>query len=191
MLKRGVLSCNACSLAALMPNKKCVPGFGPIDAKIMLVGEALGRDEAQLRKPFVGRCGKFLDHMLDKSGLDRKDIYITNVVKGRPYVQDGKFQRNRPPEPEEINSCKKWLWQEIQVIKPKIIITAGKIPTFLLLGLTKKDTLKNVAGLEHKVSYTDAIIIPIYHPSYIMSYQLGLEYGTISHLEKVKKIVYG
>lgn len=170
-----------------MPGRRCVSGVGNPKAKIMLVGEALGKDEAEKRTPFVGRCGQFLDIMLKNAGLDRKDLYITNTVKGRPHTKDGKFTRNRPPTDEEIQSCKKWLAKEIKLIEPKIIFTLGSIPTRLLLSLDKKQTLKSVVGTYSKVSYTEATIIPMYHPSYICTYRSGLQYSFEAIIKKTLK----
>ena len=135
----------------------------------MLIGEAPGRDEDELGQPFCGRCGDLLTKMLLDAGIDRSKVFITNVVKCRPTKPDGKS--NRPPHAEEITICKKWLWAEIQAIKPKAIMTLGKVPSNLLLG--NKLQMKDLVGRQHKLSFCD-IVIPNYHPSFIMVY--GKEY---------------
>ena len=109
----------------------------------MLVGEAPGADEDLLGEPFVGRCGDLLTKMLTDLGIDRENVYITNTVKCRPV--EGK--KNRPPKKEEIQSCKNWLWKEIQEVAPKVIVTFGKVPTSLLLKISKhKLKLGDVVG---------------------------------------------
>jgi len=157
-----------CPLHKDMPDTCPVPGVGPIDAKIMLVGEALGEDESLLEKPFVGRCGKFLDEMLKKAGLVRSELYITNVVKCRPTKNNGKS--NRPPSKSEINICKGWLWRELQLVKPEIVVTLGRVPTGTLLSGQLKNlfTLGKIIGVPHIVDYMDATIIPLFHPSYLV-----------------------
>lgn len=96
-----------------------VPGDGPADASIVFIGEAPGKDEDKEGRPFVGRAGKFLSEMLETIKLKREDIYITNIVKYRP-------PDNRDPLPDEIDSCKYWLHEEINFIKPKLIIFLGR-----------------------------------------------------------------
>ncbi len=150
--------------------KSIVHGQGPENATMMLIGEAPGRDEDELDEPFCGRCGDLLTKMLADAGIDRAEVFITNVVKCRPTSPDGK--KNRPPHAEEIRICKRWLWEEIQAVKPKVIMTLGKVPTSLLLQ-DKKSQMKEVIGQVHKLSFCD-IVIPNYHPSFIMVY--GKEY---------------
>lgn len=94
-------------------------GDGNPKAKIVFIGEAPGKDEDLQGKPFVGRSGKFLDEMLEMINLERKDVYITNTVKYRP-------PNNRDPSEEEIKECLPWLVEEINFIKPKLIVTLGR-----------------------------------------------------------------
>lgn len=96
-----------------------VPGDGSPDAELVFIGEAPGRDEDKEGRPFVGAAGKFLNEMLSSIGLKREDVYITNVVKYRP-------PNNRDPLPEEVASCAEWLKDEIETIKPKLIVFLGR-----------------------------------------------------------------
>lgn len=96
-----------------------VPGDGNANAELMFVGEAPGRDEDKQGKPFVGAAGKFLNEMLASVGLERKDVYITNIVKYRP-------PNNRDPSPEEVTSFMPYLFKQVQVIQPKLLITLGR-----------------------------------------------------------------
>jgi DNA polymerase len=96
-----------------------VPGIGNADARIVFVGEAPGKKEDETGEPFVGAAGKFLNEMLASVGLNRDDIYITNVVKYRP-------PNNRDPLPEEVAACWSWLRAQIELIDPDIIILLGR-----------------------------------------------------------------
>lgn len=191
MLKQKIEACNACTLSRLMPDGMCVASVSTATKGLMLIGEALGADEADQRDYFVGRCGKFLDVMLKNADWDRKDIYIANTVKGRPYERNGKYKKNRPPSNIEVNACKRWLWEEIQLVEPKVIMTLGAIPTRLLLDLPEKQPLKTVIGLPMVVEYSSATILPEYHPSYICSYAPGRQYNFEKTLRKAKEIIDG
>lgn len=96
-----------------------VPGYGNPEAEIVFIGEAPGRDEDREGRPFVGAAGKFLNEMLESIKLNREDVYITNVVKYRP-------PGNRDPMPEEVEACAQWLEEELQAIKPKLIVFLGR-----------------------------------------------------------------
>lgn len=109
----------ACTCALKAEATQAVPGEGNPDADILFIGEAPGKKEDELGVPFVGAAGKFLAEMLATVGLKREDIYITNVVKYRP-------PNNRDPLPEEINACMPWLYGQIKIIKPKVIVTLGR-----------------------------------------------------------------
>src|SRR3989344_9531556 len=96
-----------------------VPGDGSADAEIVFIGEAPGRNEDKLGRPFVGAAGKFLEEMLAEIKLKREDIYITNIVKYRP-------PNNRDPLPKEKASCREWLEGELEIIEPKLIVLLGR-----------------------------------------------------------------
>ena len=112
------------------PGKNLVFSDGNKDAKVMIIGEAPGRTEDKLQKPFVGRAGKLLDSLLESIYLDRSKVYITNLVNYRP-------DKNRKPTPEEINKFKKILFEHIEIISPKCI---------LLLGTTAATAVLNHIG---------------------------------------------
>jgi len=143
------------------PGKNLVFSDGNKDAKIMIVGEAPGRTEDKLQKPFVGRAGKLLDSLLESINLNRSKVYITNVVNYRP-------DKNRKPTTEEINEFKKLLFKHIEIICPKCI---------LLLGATAASAVLNHIGPLSKVrgkwknikiikSYFD--ILTTFHPAFLL-----------------------
>lgn len=121
-----IRKCTACPL--WKGTTLAVPGDGPKDAKIMIVGEAPGEEEDRQGLPFVGRSGKFLDKMLGIAGLDRSKVFITNTVKHRP-------PENRAPKTSEIKICKElWLDKQIDILKPKLIVVLGGIALKTLVG---------------------------------------------------------
>ena len=108
--------CKGCRLSET--RNRVVSGSGNKKSKLMFIGEAPGREEDERGKPFVGQAGKYLDELLVLIGLQREDVYITNIVKCRP-------PENRDPLDDEIEACKGWLLEELKNTKPKIIITLG------------------------------------------------------------------
>jgi uracil-DNA glycosylase len=141
-----------------------VLGEGNHNAKIIFIGEAPGENEAKAGKPFCGAAGKILDELIESINLDRKDVYITNIVKDRP-------PNNRDPNPEEIALYSPFLFEQINIIKPKIIATLGRFSTKHILekyDLPEKDlTITNLHGksIEAKTHYGKANIVPLYHPA--------------------------
>lgn len=109
----------SCTCALKETALHVVPGIGNADARIVFIGEAPGKKEDETGEPFVGAAGKFLNEMLASVGLNRDDIYITNVVKYRP-------PNNRDPLPEEVAACWSWLRAQIELIDPDIIILLGR-----------------------------------------------------------------
>ena len=116
-LYEKITKCDACRLCK--QRKRAVPGEGREDADIMFIGEAPGWHEDQQGRPFVGPAGQFLDELLQSIGLKRSEVYIANVVKCRP-------PGNRDPLPDEIGACRKWLDSQMELIKPKMIVTLGR-----------------------------------------------------------------
>lgn len=143
------------ALAELSDN--LVFGVGDPDAKLMLVGEAPGEDEDLSGEPFVGRAGQLLDRILESVGLDRQEIYITNIVKHRP-------PGNRNPKPEEIRASEPVLLEQIKIIRPQIIAPLGNVPTqwFLetKLGITQTH------GRWH--DWHGVRLMPLFHPAYLL-----------------------
>lgn len=144
-------------------------GEGSPEAEIMLVGEAPGAEETRLSRPFVGRAGKNLDGFLEALELQRKDIYITNVLKFRPYKVSAKGTlSNRPPKPYETELMIPFLLREIEAIAPKIVVTLGNVPLKAIcnrnasIGGCHASPLKASA---HNFSFT---LFPLYHPASII-----------------------
>lgn len=120
-----VRGCPLCKLART--RKNAVPGEGQLSAKIMFIGEAPGRSEDEKGRPFVGAAGKILDDLLQKAGIDRSQVYITNVVKCRP-------PSNRVPEDDEVAACRPYLERQIELIHPRVICVLGRTAYASLLG---------------------------------------------------------
>ena len=120
-----VRDCPLCKLSRT--RKTSVPGEGQLSAKIMFIGEAPGKNEDEQGRPFVGAAGKILDDLLNKAGIDRAQVFITNVVKCRPPY-------NRVPEEDEQTACRPYLNRQIALIKPKIICILGSTAYSSILG---------------------------------------------------------
>lgn len=142
-----------------------VTGQGNHYASIMFIGEAPGRNEAETGRPFCGAAGKILDALLDSIHIQRDDVYITNIVKDRP-------PQNRDPEPEEILFYGPFLDKQIEIIKPKVLVTLGRfsmvyiMEKFGLISQVKPISTLHGKLLTCKTSYSDAVvIIPLYHPA--------------------------
>jgi uracil-DNA glycosylase family 4 len=161
-LKISVSVCTKCKLHRT--RTQTVFGEGSYDAQVMFIGEGPGRDEDAQGRPFVGRAGQLLTSIIEKGmKIQRKDVFIANVVKCRPTIEQ-KGERDRPPDDEETLSCGDYLRKQIEIIRPKVIITLGNPSTkFLLaakLGITK---LRGTWGM-----YRGIKVMPTYHPSYIL-----------------------
>ncbi len=129
-------------------------GHGNAETQIVFVGEAPGQKEDETRIPFVGAAGQLMTTLLEREGLKREDIYITNVVKYRP-------PNNRDPEPIEKEQCMPWLKLELAIIKPKVIVPLGR---HALGHFLPKITITNAHGKAFKIN--DAVtVFPIYHPA--------------------------
>ncbi len=141
-----------------------VIGEGSHNAKIMFVGEAPGRNEAETGKPFCGASGKILDELLGSAGIDRKDVYVTNIVKDRPPL-------NRDPLPEEIKAYGPFLDRQIEIIQPEVIATLGRFSMdYIMRKFGLENQLKSISQMHGKtfnaeVSYGKIKIIPLFHPA--------------------------
>lgn len=156
-LHEEIRKCQRCSLWAA--RTQAVPGVGPADARVMLVGEAPGRQEDLQGQPFVGQAGRFLDVLLASIGLARGEVYITNVVKSRPFIGPPPG-RNRSPLANEIQACRKWLDEELRIIQPEIVAAMGRIAVeYFLPG-------KKIAEVHGSPQQQGArTILPLYHPA--------------------------
>lgn len=174
-------NCQQCKLH--QGRTKVVFGEGNPEADIVFVGEGPGENEDKTGRPFVGRAGQLLDKMIQAMGLERKDVYITNVVKCRP-------PNNRVPEPDEVSACSSNMMRELGLIKPKVIIPLGMSAAKAILELDKKATMGNIHGKEFFISHykTDLRVIPTYHPAAMLR-NSELKKPTWDDLQKVMKIV--
>lgn len=150
--RQDALVCVACPLNA--GRTQVVYGVGSPDAEVMFVGEAPGRDEDLQGEPFVGRAGQLLTQLLADAGIARDDVYIANVLKCRP-------PNNRDPLPDEIDACRPWLMEQIELIDPLLIVTLGNFATKLLLA-----TNVGISRLHGKTyRFADRWLLPTFHPS--------------------------
>jgi len=148
--------CVRCKLHAL-GRRQIVFGVGNPDADLMFVGEAPGADEDIQGIPFVGRAGQLLTKIIEAINLSRNDVYIANVIKCRP-------PGNRNPEQDEVDTCEPFLFQQIDVIKPKVIVALG---TFAARALLR--TLDPISRLRGRVyDYRGAKLIPTFHPAFLL-----------------------
>jgi DNA polymerase len=145
---RNCRKCNLCETAI-----QAVVGDGNINAKVVFIGEAPGKNEDEVGKPFVGRAGKLLDSCLNEIGLDRGDVWIGNLIKHRP-------PKNRDPLPNEIEACKNFLTSQLEVIKPDIIVTLGRFSFNYFFPDAK---ISSERGKLKK--YENYQIFPVYHPA--------------------------
>ena len=155
-LRAQAAVCTRCRLH--QGRTQVVFGNGNPDADLMLVGEAPGFHEDQQGVPFVGQAGKLLDRLLAGIGLTRADVYVANTLKCRP-------PGNRDPMPDEKHECEPWLFQQIELVRPKVIATLGNHATKQLTG--KETGITRVHGQPQQVVYGSArvTIYPLYHPA--------------------------
>jgi DNA polymerase len=155
VLKQVAEETSICTKCELHHSRKnAVPGEGPSDADILFIGEGPGFHENEQGRPFVGAAGRFLEELLEKVGMSREQVYITNVVKCRP-------PGNRDPRPEEIETCThEYLDRQIQSIKPKVIVTLGRFSMALYLPNAK---ISEVHGQPLRVK--GRLVVPMYHPA--------------------------
>ncbi len=155
-IRADIGDCTRCKLHTL-GRKQVVFGVGNPQADLMFVGEAPGADEDVQGEPFVGRAGQLLTKIIEAIDLRRDDVYIANVIKCRP-------PQNRNPEQDEVETCEPFLFQQIDVIKPKVIVALG---TFAARALLR--TLDPISRLRGRVfAYRGAKLIPTFHPAYLL-----------------------
>ncbi len=141
-----------------------VIGEGSHHAKIMFIGEAPGKTEAETGRPFCGAAGRVLDELLESINLNRKEVYITNIVKDRPPM-------NRDPLPKEINFYAPFLDRQIEIIKPKVIAALGRFSmAYIMEKFGLKSELESISKIHGRIfaaiaPYGEIKIIPLYHPA--------------------------
>ena len=154
-LERSLAGCQRCKLHRQRTH--IVFGVGNPQARLMFIGEGPGRDEDIQGEPFVGAAGQLLNKMIVAMGFTRDDVYIANIVKCRP-------PRNRNPEPDEIAQCEPFLWQQIQQIKPVVVVALGRFASQSLLGVNTP--ISKLRGCWQQ--YRSIPLMPTFHPAYLL-----------------------
>jgi uracil-DNA glycosylase len=149
-------TCERCPLSET--RNRVVFGAGNADADLMFIGEAPGAEEDRQGLPFVGRAGAFLTDLLEGIGLTRDDVFINNVLLCRP-------PGNRDPQPDEIDSCRPWLEQRIELIEPRVICTLGNFATKLLTANPTGITKVRGTPQQHLIGGRFVHLLPLFHPA--------------------------
>lgn len=183
-LKQRIIVDNVCPELAAGATQ-LVMGEGNSNAEIVFIGEAPGKKEDELGLPFVGAAGKFLNEMLERAGLSRQDVYITNVVKYRP-------PNNRDPSPEEKAAFLPYLLQQLEIINPKAVVTLGRHSMEYFLPDAKISQVHGQA-FPWQAHYQDStehdwLVIPLYHPAAAL-YNGGMRQVLIDDFMKVMSLV--
>jgi DNA polymerase len=151
-----VETCRKCPLHET--RGKAVFGAGDADAELMFVGEAPGAEEDRQGLPFVGRAGQLLNELLEGIGMTREDVFIANVLKSRP-------PGNRDPQPEEIEACRPYLFEQVRLIEPKVVCTLGNFATKLLSGNPAGITRVRGTPQIHTLGGRAVFLLPLFHPA--------------------------
>jgi DNA polymerase len=154
-LRAEALGCTRCRLAGTRTN--VVFGVGDPNADLMFIGEAPGKDEDLKGEPFVGRAGQLLTDIIKAMKLTREQVYIANVIKCRP-------PENRNPEPDELEQCRPFIRRQIEMIRPRVIVTLGR---FALQSLTGQGHAVSAARGQW-LEYEGIRVMPTYHPAYLL-----------------------
>lgn len=178
-----VEQCKKCDLHKT--RNKPVTGEGSLDAKILFIGEAPGRNEDLKGRPFVGRAGEILDELLNSIEIKRNEIFIANIIKCRP-------PENRNPLQNEIESCSKYLDKQIEIIKPKVIVTLGNFASsyiFEKFGL-RYDKISKIHGKIFRIDtiFAKLSIIPLYHPA-VAVYNINTKDTLIKDFKAIKDTI--
>ena len=158
-IRQELGECQRCKLGR--GRTRLVFGVGSPQAELMFVGEGPGEDEDRQGEPFVGRAGQLLTKMIEAMGYRRTDVYIANVVKCRP-------PGNRDPQPDEISACAPWLDRQLELIRPRVIVTLGNFATKLLLDTKAGITRLRGQQFPFERAGIDAVLIPTLHPSAVL-----------------------
>lgn len=171
-------ACRTCAIGAQRRNN--VYGEGDACARLMVVGEGPGETEDRLGRPFVGKAGQLLDKMLAGIGISRADAYICNTVKCRPTLQTANGLRNRAPEPEEMANCRPFLDEQIEIVRPDVILALGAPAAKSFLG--RDFQITKMRGRWYAGPH-DIPLMVTFHPAYVLR-QTGGE------IEAVKRMVW-
>jgi uracil-DNA glycosylase len=164
-MEKRVSTCAKCSHLA-SSRTQTVFGVGNADAEVMFVGEAPGADEDAQGEPFVGRAGQLLTKIIKAMGFAREDVYIANILKCRPDMPPGSFG-NRAPTPTEMQTCRPYLMEQIDIIKPKVLVALGATAVEGLLGT--RATMRELRG--RWTSFNGTPLMITYHPAYLLRNQ--------------------
>lgn len=163
-LRARALACLKCPQLA-SSRRNVVFGVGSIDAGLMFVGEAPGADEDEQAEPFVGKAGQLLTKIIETMGLQRGDVYIANILKCRPDTP-GQSAGNRKPTPDEMKTCIPYLHEQIDLIRPRVLVALGGTA---MEGLLNKTGIAKLRGHWH--TYRGIPLMPTYHPAYLLRNQ--------------------
>ncbi len=156
-LRTLICNCHKCQIANERTNT--VFGVGNPNADLMIIGEAPGADEDKQGEPFVGRAGQLLDKMLGAIGFSRNQVFIANILKCRPT-------NNRDPQKEEVANCIGYLNKQIELIKPKLILSVGRVSAQNLLG--RETPISQLRGKPHEYGTSGIPLLATYHPAYLL-----------------------
>ncbi len=168
-IRERVRVCTKCAHLACS-RTQTVFGVGNPDAELMFIGEAPGMDEDRQGEPFVGRAGQLLTRIIETMGLIREEVYIANILKCRPDMRPGSFG-NRPPTSLEMQTCRPYLVEQIDIIQPKVLVALGAVAVEGLLGT--RATMRELRGRWH--SYNGTPLMITYHPAYLLRNQAASE----------------
>ena len=168
-VRERVRVCTKCAHLACS-RTQTVFGVGNPDADLMFIGEAPGVDEDQQGEPFVGRAGQLLTKILRAMSFAREDVYIANILKCRPDTPAGSFG-NRAPTPTEMQTCRPYLVEQINIIQPKVLVALGAVAVEGLLGM--RGTMRELRGRWH--AYNGIPLMITYHPAYLLRNQAPSE----------------
>ena len=168
-VRERVRACTKCAHLACS-RTQTVFGVGNPDADLMFIGEAPGVDEDQQGEPFVGRAGQLLTKILRAMNFAREDVYIANILKCRPDTTPGSFG-NRAPTPTEMQTCRPYLVEQIEIIQPKVLVALGAVAVEGLLGM--RGTMRELRGRWH--AYNGIPLMITYHPAYLLRNQAPSE----------------
>ena len=174
-LAREIKRCKKCRL--WKTRKNTVPGEGPINAKILFIGQAPGNEEDKIGRPFIGRAGKLLTELLDSANINRQEVFITSVLKCFP-------PKNRKPKKDEIEACSPYLKKQIEIINPKLIVLLGEVAKNTRIGSNR-----NLKDLRGKIVKKDGrTFFIIYHPAAGIRFQ-KFKRKLFSDFKKLKRLV--
>src|SRR5437764_7967148 len=164
-IRERVRICTKCPHLA-SSRTQTVFGVGNPDAELMFIGEAPGADEDKQGEPFVGRAGQLLTRIIETMGFTRGEVYIANILKCRPDTPPASFG-NRAPTPLEMQTCRPYLIEQIEIIQPKVLVALGATAVEGLLGT--RGTMRELRGRWH--SFNDTPLMVTYHPAYLLRNQ--------------------